>query len=234
MTISRTTAARLCTAAELELVEASYPANLKLITPGRLRQKASRARKLRDKYRDLSKRQRLETRGKSAPRRSRPAAGHANTDRKAELFGEVLDRLEARLAQTGGTAPQQGPAGKAAAAAGDAGSRTAGKKGARKKAAGKKTAGKKTAGKEAAGKKAAGKKAVERAGKKAGKKAAADAARGPAGGGAHPAPPGRPGASAMKGARQRPDTKQQAQGKSARAHNRAAGSRSQSRRDRRS
>jgi hypothetical protein len=97
MAISRSSAARLCTAQELELVEASHPSTAKHLSPARLRQKVSRSRKLRDKYRDLSKRQRLEARGKRDPRSARPARGHENTDRKVRLFQETLERFETAL-----------------------------------------------------------------------------------------------------------------------------------------
>jgi hypothetical protein len=198
--ISRATASRLCTRPELDLVEASYPANAKLLSPARLRQKVGRARKLRDKYRDLARRQRSESRGKSAPRRSRPAAGHENTNRKAQLFTEVLERFEAQLERSGGHAEPTGSAPK--------------KSGANK--SGVKKSGAKKSGAKKSGAKKSG---------------AAEIGRSPAGGQARPAAPGRPGAAAMKGARQRPDAKQQARGRTERAHNRAAGGRSQKRRD---
>jgi hypothetical protein len=108
MPISRPTAQRLCTKPEFELVEASFPARAKQLTPARLRQKVVRARKLRDKYRDLAKRQRLEARGKRAPQRSRPAQGNENTDRKAQLFQETLDRFETQLQRTDGVVPDRG------------------------------------------------------------------------------------------------------------------------------
>jgi hypothetical protein len=206
MTIPRNTAQRLCTAAEFELVEASYPASAKQLSPARLRQKVQRARKLRDKYRDLAKRQRLEMRGKREASSRRPAQGHENTDRKAELFQEVLDRFETQLSRTGD---------------GD-GQPDAGKAGAKK--AGAKKAGAKKAGAKKAGAKKAG---ARKAG--AGEASAEDA--GPAAGGARPAAPGRPGAAALKGARQRPDSAQAAQAKVSRAHNRASNRRSQTTRD---
>jgi hypothetical protein len=250
MAISRTSAERLCSGPELELVEASYPASVKQLTPGRLRQKVQRARRLRDKYRDLSRRQRLETRGKRDARASRPSQGHANTDRKAELFQEVLDRFETQL----GRAEPGAAAGRPAADA--AGKKTGAKKAGAGKAGGKKAGGKKAGGKKTGAKKAGAEKAgTEKAGaeKAGGKKAGAKKAgtgkagankagakqagggttvgRSPAEGRAQPAPPGRPGAAAMKGARQRLDASQQAQGKVARAHTRASNRRSQTQRD---
>jgi hypothetical protein len=213
--ISRATASRLCTRPELDLVDASYPANAKLLSPGRLRQKVGRARKLRDKYRDLARRQRSESRGKSEPRRSRPAAGHDNTTRKAELFAEVLDRFEAQLERSSGQSATIGSGAKSDAT----------KAGAKQKPGAKKTGAKKTGAKKTGAKKTGAKKTGAK------KTGATEIGRSPAGGQARPAAPGRPGAAAMKGARQRPDAKQQARGRTERAHNRAAGRRSQKRRD---
>lgn len=230
MAISRSTAARLCTTQEMQLVDASFPAKSRELTPSRLRQKIERARKLRDKYTDLARRQRLEARGKAEPRRSRPAARNDNTLRKAQLFEEVLERFQSRLdagRADAGAPGSPGGAGRPGPARGPAASRAAAKKQAAKKAAGRKAAGRKAAGEKAAAKKAAAKKA-------AGRKAAGTAVavgRAPAGGEAQPAPPGRPGAAALKGARQRPDARQKAQPTNALAHSRASGSRAQRRRD---
>jgi hypothetical protein len=208
MAISRATAERLCTRPELELVEASYPASLKQLTPARLRQKAARARKLRDKYRDLSRRQRLESRGKASPRRSRPARGHDGTDRKADLFAEVLDRFQTQLASSGATT---------AGAKKTGAKKTGAKKTGAKKTGAKKTGAKKTGAKKTGAKKTGAKKTGAK--KTGAKKAAVGSAM------------GRPGAAALKGARQRPDAKQAARGRTRRAHDRAAGGRSQKRRD---
>jgi hypothetical protein len=218
--ISRATASRLCTRPELDLVDASYPANAKLLSPGRLRQKVGRARKLRDKYRDLARRQRSESRGKSEPRRSRPAAGHDNTTRKAELFAEVLDRFEAQLERSSGQSATIGSGAKSDATKAGAKQKPGAKKTGAKKTGAKKTGAKKTGAKKTGAKKTGAKKT-----------GATEIGRSPAGGQARPAAPGRPGAAAMKGARQRPDAKQQARGRTERAHNRAAGRRSQKRRD---
>jgi hypothetical protein len=235
MAITRSAAQRLCTQPEFELFEASMPANARQLTPGRLRQKVERARRLRDKYRDLAKRQRLEARGKRTPQRARPAAGNENTVRKAELFDEVLQRFQRQLERATATAP---------AAAGPAARKPAAKKSTAKEPAGKKSAGKKSAGKESAGKKSAGKKLAAK--KSAPKKSAAQksvatrSAAGPAAGGARTAEPAQAGATAARGARSRPggpgvqDAKQQARGKTAHAHGRAANRRGQQRRDRKS
>lgn len=95
MTIAKARA--LCTRAELDLVLASRPAAIGRTGETQLRARIRRARDLRDKYRDLVRRQRLEIRGKRRPARARPAAGNERTVLKARLFGEVLDRLESGL-----------------------------------------------------------------------------------------------------------------------------------------
>jgi hypothetical protein len=235
MAITRSAAQRLCTQPEFELFEASMPANARQLTPGRLRQKVERARRLRDKYRDLAKRQRLEARGKRTPQRARPAAGNENTVRKAELFDEVLQRFQRQLERATATAPAAaGPAARKPAAKKSTAKEPAAKKSTAKEPAGKKSAGKKSAGKESAGKKSAGKKLAAK------KSVATRSAAGPAAGGARTAEPAQAGATAARGARSRPggpgvqDAKQQARGKTAHAHGRAANRRGQQRRDRKS
>jgi hypothetical protein len=216
MAISRSIAARLCTKPELELVEASFPPDVKQLTPVRLRQKVERTRRIRDKYRDLSKRQRLESRGKTDPRRSRPAQGNANTERKATLFDETLGRFEKQLARSGwdrsaDALDSPSTASKPGAAAAESDADAVGAAGAKKTGA-KKTGAKKTGAKKVASRKVG---------------------RAPAAGEAKAARPGKAGAAALKGARQRPDSAQQAQPKAAGAHNRASGQRSQRKRDNR-
>jgi hypothetical protein len=245
MPISRVTAMRLCTKPEFELVQASFPASLKHLTPGRLRQKVDRSRKLRDKYRDLARRQRLEARGKRAPQRSRPAQGHENTVRKAELFQEVLDRFEARLSSMHGAPAGAAPSGRRAGAkkTGDTAAPTRQvsgggpekPSGGTKRAAAEKKAGAKKAGAKKAGATKASSPAGA-AGTGPGERASdASAPQLQRRGG-----PARTGAAAPRGARSQrlesgsKDAKQQARGKMATGHSRAAGRRTQKGRDSRS
>lgn len=97
MTISKPTARKLATQAEWTLLEASYAPMLKEITPGRLKQKITRARKLQDKFRDLSRQQRGEARGKRRAKSTRPAAGNENTVNKELMFSEALERFQLQL-----------------------------------------------------------------------------------------------------------------------------------------
>jgi hypothetical protein len=99
MAHTKTAARKLATQAEWTLLEVSFPPLLKEITPGRLRQKVTRARKLQDKYRDLARQQRGEARGKRKPTGTRAATGNANTLVKQEIFAEARERFEAQLAK---------------------------------------------------------------------------------------------------------------------------------------
>ncbi|TVQ57657.1 MAG: hypothetical protein EA377_00740 [Phycisphaerales bacterium] len=94
MAVSASRARTLCTASELNLVKWSSPRQIKSLTPAKLKEKIDRARKLRDKYRDLAKKQRGEARGKRKPTGRRPAQSNENTVEKAELFAEVLNRFQ--------------------------------------------------------------------------------------------------------------------------------------------
>ena len=81
----------LCTKPEFELVTMAHKSDLAALGPARLRQKIARVRKISDKFRDESARQRREARGKADPRATRAAQGNERTVKKAEFFADVLD-----------------------------------------------------------------------------------------------------------------------------------------------
>jgi hypothetical protein len=207
MTISLAAARKLCTGRELELVEASRTSAMKEITPARLRQKVQRARALRDKYRDLAKRQRLQARGKARPSGRRAAQGNENTVRKAQLFDEVLGRFEARLEKV----QAAGTGGASRSSKRDAGGAAAKRKGAVKSAKPAKSA-RKTSAKSAKSARNTTEKSTRPMKE-----------------------PRTPGAAALKGARSRPgraDAANKGSGRSKHAHTKSANRRSQQRRDR--
>lgn len=108
MAVSIQTARTLCTKAELDLVLASTKTKIGTLSATQLRTKRERARKLRDKFRDLSHRQRREIRGKDAGSTARPAQDNRATLKKEQLFSETLERFEQALAAaeaSGSTAP---------------------------------------------------------------------------------------------------------------------------------
>lgn len=131
MKVNLRSARALCTASEFDLVAASGGEGLRALGEARLKQKVVRARALRDKYRDLLRRQRLAARRPGANTARDDA--NARTAAKADLFEQTLARFVDRLAQV------QAAAKKAAA-----------KKAVAKKAAVKKPAAKKAAKKAAA------------------------------------------------------------------------------------
>ena len=89
----------LLTQPELELFQASRAGAIGEFTPKRLTSKIQRARALRDKYRDVYKRQTVQTR-KGAPE-ARKAMGGENTrtQTKSEILDDVLKRFEAQHAK---------------------------------------------------------------------------------------------------------------------------------------
>lgn len=101
MSISIARAKTLCTATELALVKASGPREIGALSAAQLRQKVSRARDLRDKWRDQAERQR---RTSQAKQQARQTDENARSTEKAELFAEVLTRFETRLAKSDGGA----------------------------------------------------------------------------------------------------------------------------------
>jgi hypothetical protein len=98
MTYNRLNARALCTPAELELVLLSFPDQVKTLSAARLKLKRTRARALRDKYRDLLRRQKLATRDRTGSKLGRGPKTNARTADKAKLFDETLKRFEAQVA----------------------------------------------------------------------------------------------------------------------------------------
>lgn len=94
MTISMVRAKALCTASELAIVQSSTRTEIGKLSPARLKQKVTLARKLRDKWRAQSIRQRRATQLKRGVRETEDNSASAE---KAELFGEVLDRFTTQL-----------------------------------------------------------------------------------------------------------------------------------------
>jgi hypothetical protein len=95
MSISVQQAKELCTADEFKLAESSWPPYLGSISPGLLRHKIERSRRLQDKFRDLSRRQNRSTKAASS---DRTRQANERTAQKAQLFAEVRERFEQRLA----------------------------------------------------------------------------------------------------------------------------------------
>ena len=100
MPISTAKAKTLCNASEMSLITASMPREIGELSAARLRQKVTRARELRDKWRDQAERQRRAKQEKQAARQTSTANRSAE---KAELFAEALARFEKQLAKSPNT-----------------------------------------------------------------------------------------------------------------------------------
>lgn len=87
----------LLTNPELVLFDASRAQPIETLTLARLRTKVTRARALRDKYRDLYRRQTAGAKTKYSAKRPATDEDNARTQRKADIFAEVLGRFEERL-----------------------------------------------------------------------------------------------------------------------------------------
>lgn len=153
MSISPSKARSLCTESEYNLVKWSSPRSVKTLSPSKLKDKIDRARRLRDKFRDLAKKQRGEARGKRKPTGARAAQGNERTVLKAELFDQTLDRFQKALERAEASdASSKGKSSSRAARSGGTGSKKSVKKAAKKSSA-KKTSSKKSASKKSSQKK---------------------------------------------------------------------------------
>jgi hypothetical protein len=136
MPIMPATIQKLCSPAERALYNASKSTNIKTMTVPELRLAVKRARDLRDKNRDLFRRQTLALRKASSVKGAKAGGENLRTQQKVDIFSEALMRFESqiKLLSTQKTATKA-PTTK----------KTATKKTATKKPAAKKTATKKTA-----------------------------------------------------------------------------------------
>ena len=107
----------LLTQPELALFELSRVPAIKGLTVRQLDGKVTRTRALRDKYRDLYRRQTVQTRERPAGQRKATGGDNERTSVKADILAEVLERFEAQHAKlSAAPAKAATPAKKAATA----------------------------------------------------------------------------------------------------------------------
>lgn len=107
MAFNRNQARPLCSDTEYALFTASLADQIGELTPAQLRNKLQRARRLRDKYRDLEKRQRLANRARTGTKKGDRPQTNARTADKAQLFDEALTRFETRSAKLAAAAERE-------------------------------------------------------------------------------------------------------------------------------
>lgn len=91
-------ARKICTAAEYEVVRGATASEISQLSAAQVRAAVARARKLRDKFRTLAKKQRASARERGE---GRGGANNKNTKVKLALFEQTLERYEAALGRTG-------------------------------------------------------------------------------------------------------------------------------------
>jgi hypothetical protein len=92
----RATARKLLSSAEFELFEASRRDGICLLSTAELKRRVERTRRLRDKCRDLYKRQRLALLDMTGKKRGNTGVANARTREKAAIFQELLTRFQVR------------------------------------------------------------------------------------------------------------------------------------------
>jgi hypothetical protein len=97
MPYNRTAAQKLLTTAELALFDAGNASAIVEHDRRTLAAKVERTRRLRDKYRDLYRRQRLATRERTGSKRGQSGVANERTKQKEMLFADLLARFQARL-----------------------------------------------------------------------------------------------------------------------------------------
>jgi hypothetical protein len=113
---NRASAKKLLTASELALFDAGRREEIGALDERTLKSKIGRTRRLRDKYRDLARRQHLTTRSRTGTKRGPTGDSNFRTAEKDVLFTELLGRFEARLAGREGAAQRAKPTRKRVAA----------------------------------------------------------------------------------------------------------------------
>ena len=91
--------ARLLSAAELEVVNASRPPAIKQASDEQLKVLAQRLRRARDRVKDVAARQKREMREKAHPRGAKPTGDNTGTLAKAQVLEEAIERVEEELSR---------------------------------------------------------------------------------------------------------------------------------------
>lgn len=89
---------------EIDLFESSLGADLKALSALDVQRRIDRARSLRDKYRDLLRRQKVATRTHTGSKGGNAGDANERTAKKAKAFDETLARFEAQAKHLGAAA----------------------------------------------------------------------------------------------------------------------------------
>jgi hypothetical protein len=89
--------ARLLSAAELEIVNATREPEIRLLSLDQLKSVGKRLKQAHDRAKDIGARQQREMRGKADPHGARPAQDNTGTMAKVQALFEAIQRLDAEL-----------------------------------------------------------------------------------------------------------------------------------------
>ncbi len=91
--------ARLLSASELEIVNATREPEAGQLTLDQLKSVGRRLRQAHDRAKDIAARQKREMRGKADPQGTKPAQDNTGTMAKVQVLFEALQRLDAELSR---------------------------------------------------------------------------------------------------------------------------------------
>jgi hypothetical protein len=91
--------ARLLSAAELEIVNATRDPEIRQLSLEQLKSVGRRLRQACDRAKDIGARQQREMRGKADPRGAKPAQDNTGTTAKVQVLYEAVQRLDAELSR---------------------------------------------------------------------------------------------------------------------------------------
>ncbi len=91
--------ARLLSAAELEIVNATRSPEIGRLSPEELKSVGRRLRQAHSRAKDIGARQQREMRGKVDPRGAKPAQDNTGTMAKVQVLFEAIQRLDAELSR---------------------------------------------------------------------------------------------------------------------------------------
>lgn len=98
MKFSHIQAKQLLSSSEMDLFKASQDPMLADLSPAELKSNVHAARSARDKFQDLLRRQRLESRDRTGTKDGAAGVDNARTEQKLEALTEILHRFEAQVA----------------------------------------------------------------------------------------------------------------------------------------
>lgn len=110
MKFNHSQATQLLSSSEMDLYKASQDPVLAGLSPAELKSNVHAARSARDKFQDLLRRQRLDSRDRTGSKDGLEGVDNARTEQKLEALTEILQRFEAQVSDIESGSPSSAPA----------------------------------------------------------------------------------------------------------------------------